>query len=112
MSSLAQPFDAGLQAERTLLAWRRTALAVAVVSAAGVRLTAPVIGWPAVALGVLGVALAATAYVATGARYRQVHTHLIRHATHPGDGWAPASLAAAVLMLGLVALGYLLLDHR
>ena len=66
MSDHDSPFDTGLQVERTLLAWRRTALALAVVSAVGTRITAPLIGWPAIAAGATGIGLAMVAYLATG----------------------------------------------
>lgn len=111
MSTPDQVYDTGLQLERTLLAWRRTSLAVAVVSAAGIRFTAPVIGWPAIVLGAVGVGLAAAAYLATGIQYRQLHDHLHEHATHPADGWAPITLSLAVGLLGLLALGYVLLEQ-
>lgn len=105
-------YDTGLQLERTLLAWRRTALAVAVVSAAGIRFTAPVMGWLAIVLGAVGACLAATAYLGTGIRYRQLHDHLYEHHTHPADGWAPTTLSLAVGLLGLLALSYVLLDQQ
>jgi uncharacterized membrane protein YidH (DUF202 family) len=105
----ATPYDAGLQIERSLLAWRRTALAVTVVSAAGVRFTAGVIGWPAVVLGAAGVALGLVAYAVTGIRYRQVHRHLLDADRFPGNGWPQLTLTAATLLMGLTALTYVLL---
>lgn len=101
------PFDPGLQLERTLLAWRRTTLAVAVVSTAGIRWTTPVIGWPAVVVGAFGLVLAMTAYLATGIRYRQVHRSLANSELLPATAWAQIALAVAVVVLGLVALLYI-----
>lgn len=106
MTSSDKPYDPGLQVERTLLAWRRTALAVAVVSAVGVRFTAPSLGWLALALGAVGVLLAMVVYAAIGVRYRRVHRSL-----SPSDGLEASGrphlvLALAVAILGLAALGY------
>lgn len=100
------PVDPGLHVERTLLAWRRTALAVAVVSAAGVRFTAPLLGWAAVALGAAGVLCALAAYFFSTSRYRQVHRALRRSASIPGNGWPQITLALATLVLGLVAAAF------
>jgi uncharacterized membrane protein YidH (DUF202 family) len=102
------PFDSGLPAERTLLAWRRTALAVAVVSAVAIRFTAPTIGWVAVAGGAVGVALALIAYIGMAHRYRHVHRTLHQTARHPATGWPTTTLALAALLLGFAALGYVL----
>lgn len=112
MNSPDAPFDPGLQVERTLLAWRRTTLAVAVVSASGIRFTAPIIGWAAVAAGTGGLTLAMIAYLATGTRYRQVHHSLGHFARLPTTGWPQAALATAVVALGLVALLYILVRAR
>lgn len=104
------PFDSGLQIERTLLAWRRTTLSVAVVSAAGVRFTAPVIGAGAIAVGAAGVLLALVAYLLTGIRYRQVHRSLQQSSVYTTKGWVPMVLAVATLLLGVLAMAYLLTD--
>ena len=108
MTGPDQPFDPGLQLERTLLAWRRTALAVAVVSAAMIRLSTPVIGWVAVLVGSCGITLTVTAYVAMGVRYRRVHLSLTQNAGYSSNGWPATTLAAAVTLLGLAALAYVL----
>ena len=108
MTGEDSPFDSGLQVERTLLAWRRTTLSVAVVSAAGVRFTGPAVGVAAIALGAAGVLLALAAYLFTGVRYRQIHRSLQRSARYPTNGWVPTALAAATLLLGALALTYLL----
>jgi uncharacterized membrane protein YidH (DUF202 family) len=78
------PFDPGLQPERTLLAWRRTALA----------------------LGVAAVAAAAFAYLAAALRYRRTHAALTAAARLPGDGAALAAVAATAAMFALGGLCY------
>lgn len=107
MSGHGAPVDPGLQLERTLLAWRRTTLAVAVVSTVEIRFATPVVGWPAIPAGALGLVLAAVAYLATGARYRQVHRVLACSKALPDTAWPHAAIAAAVVALGFGALLYI-----
>ena len=104
-----QIYDPGLQPERTLLAWRRTALGITVLSAVCVRFTAFSWGLPAVLIGLVGVILGLLAYLVTGHRYRRVHHHLVRTDQHPGNGWPQICLSAAALLLGITALLYILL---
>lgn len=70
------PFDPGLQPERTELAWRRTALAIAIGSVVSLRifpllLPADAAAW-GFAPGVIGIGAACTFWVA--ARRRQLQT--------------------------------------
>jgi uncharacterized membrane protein YidH (DUF202 family) len=70
------PFDPGLQPERTELAWRRTALAIAIGSVVSLRIfpllvPADAAAW-GFAPGVIGIGAACTFWVA--ARRRQLQT--------------------------------------
>jgi hypothetical protein len=98
------PFDPGLQPERTLLAWRRTTLSLALVSAIGLRLTVQELGAPALVAGALGIAFASFGYLAASARYRRAHLRLTSDARLPNGGFAMASVALATVMLGLLGL--------
>ncbi|MDX2376526.1 DUF202 domain-containing protein [Microbacterium sp. LRZ72] len=102
------PFDAGLQPERTLLAWRRTALALALGSLVGLRFTLYDFGPLAVAVGVGGTVAAAAAYVSAAARYRRTHRALVAGGTLPPQARAVALLAIAALLVALAGAGYLL----
>jgi uncharacterized membrane protein YidH (DUF202 family) len=101
VTSLEAPFDAGLQPERTLLAWRRTALALALGCALVVRLT--ITGpWPVTGLmGIVGIGLSGTVYVGATKRYRRVHAALHSGTPHgvalPIAGLAGTALLVAVL---------------
>jgi len=106
--SADRPFDRGLQPERTLLAWRRTALSLAVGSVVGARLALPVIGAPAVMVGLLGAAVALAAYTAASLRYRRSHHALVAGESLPGGGVPLAALAAVAALIGMAALGYVL----
>lgn len=70
--SAAPPRDPGLQPERTLLAWRRTALALVVLSALATRYLAVDLGPVAGALGGVGILLSAGAAASAHLRYRAV----------------------------------------
>lgn len=108
-SPTREPFDRGLQAERTLLSWQRTALALGVSCAVAIRFTAPHFGVLAIVAGIVGVGLAVAAYVRTHHRYS--HT---QHALHESEtlttvrSWPLAALAASTVLLGLLAVLFLL----
>lgn len=94
------PFDVGLQSERTLLACRRTCLALGVASAVIVRFAAEAIGPAAVFLGLAGIALALGGYLHAARRYRYVHQRLHATGQTGSDGRALAFVAASVLVVG------------
>ena len=103
-------FDVGMQAERTLLSWRRTCLSLGVGSAAVVRLTAPDFGVLAILLGSCGVAFAAGAYLAAPLGYRRAHDQLRSKGTLPASGIAIALMSATLLVVGLGCMAYVLSD--
>ena len=105
----AQHYDPGLQPERTLLAWRRTCLALAVVAAALARFSGDTLGFTgAVLLGAGGVLGAGWAYVRATRRYRHVHDRLVREDTLAGDGLAFAVATLSLLLVGIGAASYVL----
>jgi len=106
-------YDVGLQAERTALAWRRTALAVGLGAIVGARLTAPGAGAGAfVALGG-GAVLAAVVWVLSVGRYRAAHRSLHER----GDlsdvrlGTASAAVAAVATVTGVLAAVFVIVDR-
>ena len=100
------PFDPGLQPERTLLAWRRTCLALGLGSVVAVRLTAAEFGAVGIALGAVGVLLATGAYLAATLRYRRSHRELTSDTVLTADGRALGLLAATALLLGIACALY------
>lgn len=103
-SSDDRPFDVGLQAERTLLAWQRTVLSLAVGCAIAIRLTVPTMGIGGALVGVAGLGLAVAAYVGVARRYRATHLALQSHATLVGvSAWPLAAVAGSTVVLGILA---------
>lgn len=102
-----RPFDAGLQPERTALAWRRTALAVAVASLAALRILPEVLGlWALIPAG-LGAGVSFVALLLTHRRYRRIHTMLTSSESDRvalSGGFLPALMAGATLGGGVLAL--------
>ena len=104
-------FDAGLQAERTALAWRRTALAMAAAAVGAGRLAAPAIGVLAVVLAALGLVQAGFVSYRAQRRYHAVHSSLTTHGdlTAVRAGGLPiAALALSGVVVGLLALAFAL----
>lgn len=96
--------DAGVQAERTLLAWRRTALALAIGDAVAARYLFDALGWWGVALGVVGVAVCAAVAVLATARYRRVHEDSALQVAQTSGGALAALLAASVTVAAVLGL--------
>ncbi|GAB3602964.1 DUF202 domain-containing protein [Microbacterium aureliae] len=103
-------FDPGLQPERTELAWRRTALAVAVGSLVALRLLPAVLqdAWW-IAPGIAGLLAAGGLWIASDRRYARVHEATSAAGAHAPlpDGRLPlalAALATAAATTGLVVI--------
>ncbi|WP_246139979.1 DUF202 domain-containing protein [Protaetiibacter larvae] len=96
--------DPGLQPERTLLAWRRTALALVAASAVATRWLAVELGPFAGVLSAVGVLAAVFALVAAQRRYRRVTAGFAaadaRRAPLPAAGAALALVAASAVLVG------------
>jgi putative membrane protein len=100
------PFDPGLQPERTALAWRRTALSLAIGSLAAGRLLEPELGGVSWLLAAVGAALGLTLLYA-GGRRRAVIDRALRTdrdlTAGPGAGLLAAASVVGVVV-GVVAL--------
>ena len=103
--------DLGMQAERTALAWRRTALGVGVGGVVALRLAAPALGPVVAVAAVSGGVLAALAFWLAGRRYRAVQTSL-RDRGDLGALARPAAplvaVAVATTLIGGVAFAFVL----
>ncbi|MFT2817516.1 DUF202 domain-containing protein [Leifsonia sp. A12D58] len=113
MSNGDEPFDPGLQPERTFLAWQRTMLALGVASAAAVRFAAPQYGLASAMVGLTGLGLALAAYVGVRYRYRRTHAELTESGSlRAVSAWPLAAVAGSIIMLGVAAVLYLLVGHN
>ncbi|MFC4140532.1 MULTISPECIES: DUF202 domain-containing protein [unclassified Microbacterium] len=107
-----RPFDTGLQTERTLLAWRRTCLALAVGNGAAIKYLSDALGAWATLLGFFGLVLSVVAWVLCSIRYRRAHGGLVRDETLIVSGRLPAIMTAAVGAAGVAALVVLFAQWR
>jgi len=107
-------FDPGLQPERTALAWRRTGLSMAAGALVTLRIFPELLGaWSVVPAG-LALLVAVAVLVAAHFRYRRDHRALLAARETGGrvalaGGGLPALGAAATLLFGLLAAGFLFL---
>ncbi|WP_309615435.1 DUF202 domain-containing protein [Salinibacterium sp.] len=110
MTEAGNVFDPGLQPERTLLAWRRTALSLALASAVGMRIAVGEFGAAAVVVGSAGVLLSIAGYLGASIRYRRIYRSLAADGVLATGGRPLAAIALAAVILGAVALSWLLVD--
>ena len=101
---MSVPPDRGLQPERTALAWRRTALGVAVGSLFCLRVLPTHLGASGWVLSILGLCWSADLTVAGSRRLREARASLRRPLTGPVAGPAVARTAALTLLVALAAL--------
>ena len=104
-------YDRGAQPERTLLAWGRTCLALAVVVAVLVKVLAQELDAAVIGVAIFGLALPLSAWLLAVARYRRVHHGLTRpgaESTLPAGGAAMAVATLTALLCGLLALALVL----
>jgi len=100
-----RPFDAGLQAERTALAWQRTVLSFAIAALVSARLLLNTVSIGSYAVAALGLIMTAVLFWVGHRRYRLVHTTLIQASTDRIRLTSAAPLflwALAVLILALI----------
>ena len=94
---MTAPRDPGLQPERTVLAWRRTLLALAAGAIVSVRVLPAVLGDWTIATGIAGVLVAAALWILARRRHAAVAAVF--------RGRAPAStIPGGALLLALSAL--------
>jgi uncharacterized membrane protein YidH (DUF202 family) len=107
----SQPVDPGLQPERTELAWRRTALALAAGSLVALRLLPAAFGsaWWTLG-GVAGLLVTAALYQGARRRYRQVNLALGRegHEARMPGAWVLFALALFIFAVAATGLAVVL----
>ena len=103
-------FDSGLQPERTALAWRRTALTLAVGAILSFRLLAPVIDLWSIPVGVAGLVLSATTWILAGRRAHRVQAAVMTNSEPLPGGGLP--LLLALVVSGAAVLGLLYTVRR
>ena len=103
-------FDPGLQPERTALAWRRTALTLAVGAVVSFRLLPPVLGLWSIGVGVAGLLMSAATWTLAGRRARRVQKALLSSSGPLPGGGLPLFLA--LIASGSAALGLIYIVRR
>jgi uncharacterized membrane protein YidH (DUF202 family) len=104
----SQLFDPGMQPERTALAWRRTALAMAAGSLVALRVFSESLGLWAVVPAAIAFAISAVVFVAAHVRYRRTHRALVADRGPDArvalaGGALIALVAVATLAFGVIA---------
>lgn len=96
--------DAGLAAERTFLAWQRTAIGVVAGSGVATHYVAPAMGGVIpIIIGITGVVLGLGALIWMRLRYRRSHHLLKTHGTFGPRGALPlAMVAVSVVALAIL----------
>jgi len=106
------PQAPGMQAERTSLAWRRTALSVAVGSLVGLRVLPPQLGAMGYAVSALGLLWSLDLALSARRRYRDGQRLLRARAGTTAAGTSVARTALTSACFALIALVALLLLAR
>lgn len=104
-------YDQGAQPERTLLAWGRTCLALAVVVAVLIRVLVVAVDPAVIGLTVGALALPLGTWLLAIARYRRMHRELTRSGPDsnlPAGGAAVAVATFAAALCGVLALAIVL----
>lgn len=102
------PFDPGLQPERTLLAWRRTSLAIPVAGLVLLRLELHHFGVLAICLALAALLMGGMTYAAATRRYRRIHDSLTAGMEMPAAGLALAFTALLVGCMACASLAWLM----
>ena len=106
-------FESGLQPERTLLAWRRTCLVLALGVAVSIRFGAIADPLMALLVGVPGLALVGGAYALTSIRYHRSTRALVNNPTAAiSEGRAVAAVTLVALLIGLAALVFVVVQSE
>jgi hypothetical protein len=100
-------FDPGLQPERTALAWRRTALSLAVASVASARLLFPVGATFALLAAVIGLLSSLVLAHRASRRYRSANAALARSTDTAGTNDTPGAMpdGRLIALCALTTLG-------
>ena len=105
------PPDPGLQPERTALAWQRSALSLAGVSAVVARLSFDTVGWVAVFVLVTGLGHAAVVFVTSQRDYRRRTGVDGRRPPPWSAGIHSALLGGQVLLLGALVVAEIVIHE-
>lgn len=98
----AEPFDPGLQPERTALAWRRTSLSVTVGALISLRVLPHYWGAWGLILAGAGVVLSLLVIVLAHRRY-QTHHHRLTTGEHAHSGLPDGALPALLVAISIGA---------